>query len=84
MSTPDKTVAVTAEEFHTMVHSTAWTHGRFRNHFTTDRTTDDWPVCTSLVAKGLMTQGQPDDVLGGMTTFRVSDTGLAFLRKALP
>lgn len=77
-------IAVTAKELHVLVHSTAWTGARYRNYFTTGPETDDWPVLTSLVEKGLMIGGKPSELTGGMTTFRVSDAGLEFLRKALP
>lgn len=75
---------VSAAELHVMVHSTAWTSRRYRNYFTTGPESDDWPVLAGLVEKGLMNQGKPHELTGGMTTFRVSDAGLEFLRKALP
>ena len=76
--------AVTAKELHVMVHATAWTGARYRNFFTTGPETDDWPVLIGLVEKGLMLRGKPSELTGGMTTFRVSDAGLLFLRRALP
>lgn len=77
-------VAVSAEELHVLDHTTAWRQGRYRNHFTSDRDSDNWPALVSLTAKGLMTQSRPNDDLGGMVTFRVTEDGFAFLRKALP
>jgi hypothetical protein len=78
------TIAVTADELHVLVHSTAWHHGQYRNHFTAGSDSDSWPVLVGLVEKGLMTRGKPSELTGGMTTFRVSDAGFEFLRKALP
>jgi len=77
-------VAVNAAELHVMVHATAWTGRRYRNHFTTGPESDDWPVLVGLAEKGLVDRGKPAAFNGGMTTFRVSDAGLEFLRKALP
>lgn len=85
MTTLDKSVAVNADELHVLVHTTAWDRTRYRNYFTTGPETDDWPVLMGLVEKGLMTVARrADAMLGGMTTFQVSDAGFAFLRKALP
>ncbi|MBX3261076.1 MAG: hypothetical protein KF782_15440 [Labilithrix sp.] len=85
MTTPDKTVAVNADELHVLDHTTAWRRGRYRNYFTAGDDSDSWPVLTGLVEKGLMTVSRrADATLGRMTTFMVSDAGLEFLRKALP
>lgn len=34
--------------------------------------------------KGLMRESRKSDLLGGMSTFMVTDAGLSFLRKSLP
>lgn len=85
MSSPNMSeVTVSAEELHVLDHTTAWRRGRYRNHFTAGDDHADWPVLVGLVAKGLMSFRGSNELLGGMSTFVVTDAGFAFLRKALP
>lgn len=47
----------------------------YRNHFCTGEDTDDYPICSGLVEKGLMSVGRGGAMSGGSYVFRVTEKG---------
>ncbi len=52
-----------------------------RNYFITGPRSDDYAVCTELVASGLMTMTPGNEITGGGDVFRVTDSGRRFVRE---
>jgi len=75
-------VALSTAERELMEHATAWRHRQrlYRNYFATSHGTDDWPIIQALCERGLMRVVRaPTALLGGMTVFAVTETGIAAL-----
>lgn len=51
-----------------------------RNYFVTGKGSTDYPVCTELVERGLMTMTRGNEITGGGDVFRVTDAGRRFVR----
>lgn len=63
-----------------MRHATAWP-GCHRNHFCASHGHRDWRALMDAVKRGLMTQEPPTEWVP-YWTFRVTDDGMDYLRKA--
>lgn len=70
-------------------HAAGWDGARrnrlHRNRYTCGPDSDAWPLIQEMCAKGYMRVKIPSDPLfGGMTTFSVTDLGIAELKKWRP
>lgn len=78
--------SVSVTEMRIMEHATGWRHRTnpgYRNRFVAGPDHHDWTALVSLCDRGLMfVRRVPDDLMGGMTTFAVTDLGMEVLRAA--
>lgn len=75
---------MTDKERHIMEHSLGWPK-RYRNHFVTDRDSDDGKIIAGLCARGMMREsGRPSEMTGGVPCFAVTDAGVAALEELAP
>jgi len=65
---------ISEAERHVLLHSLGGLKA-YRNHFCTDSGTDDYPVCSDLVEKGLMSVRKGNDMTGGGYIFHVTEAG---------
>lgn len=81
---------LTAKHLHVLQHSIgADEHGRIvrgggRNHFVTGDGSTDHPLCTDLVAAGLMKRRPGSAISGGDDIFHVTDAGRAHVQEHSP
>lgn len=56
----------------------------YRNHFCTGPGSSDYPICTSLVERGLMVQRAGSQLTGGDDLFFVTEAGKRFVAENSP
>jgi hypothetical protein len=57
---------------------------QYRNHFVTGEGSDDHPTCCGLVAAGLMTRQNGNQITGGDDAFFVTDAGRRYVAENSP
>ena len=77
-----------SQQLHVLQHSLGvdqYGRGRqYRNHFVTGEQSDNWALCQSLVALGLMQDHGAQTMMGGMHCFTVTDPGKAAMASESP
>lgn len=73
---------MTNEQREVMRHALGLNRGsrEYRNHFVTGPGTTDYPHCEALVAAGLMTRRDGNQLSGGDQIYSVTDAGRAALK----
>ncbi len=74
---------LTTQEHHILEHATGWKSKDplYRNRYVAGPDVDVWPVLMRLCERGLLIErlkANPD--MGGMSTFAVTEQGIAMLR----
>lgn len=76
------------EQLHILQHSLGadrYSRGTlYRNKFVTGPGGDDFAECRALTAAGLMKDYGPQEMMGGMHYFKVTELGITAMREASP